>query len=118
MNDKINGTYKYSPDHSKFYTKELLLTNVLKMASQATQDAQHESFRHYLPDLNTPRFQAIAENDAYGHAQELLEHHRPPWLYGLYVHWRKLFEEPFKGVTSDGMYFLLLSILVSLNISN
>ncbi|KAI0135086.1 hypothetical protein F4814DRAFT_399849 [Daldinia grandis] len=72
------------------------------MASKATQDAQHESFRQYLPDLNTPRFQAIAENDAYGHAQELLEHHRPPWLYGLYVHWRKLFEEPFKGVTSDG----------------
>ncbi|KAI1470160.1 uncharacterized protein F4812DRAFT_316106 [Daldinia caldariorum] len=73
------------------------------MASQTTQDAQHESFRQYLPDLNTPRFQAIAKNDAYGHAKELLEHHRPPWLYGLYLHWRKLFEEPFKGVTNDGV---------------
>ncbi|KAI8959607.1 hypothetical protein F5Y11DRAFT_298775 [Daldinia sp. FL1419] len=72
------------------------------MTSQTTEDVQRESFRQYLPDLNTPRFQAIAKNDAYGHAKELLEHHRPPWLYGLYVHWRKLFEEPFKGVTSDG----------------
>ncbi|KAI1760713.1 hypothetical protein GGR53DRAFT_508752 [Hypoxylon sp. FL1150] len=72
------------------------------MTSTEQQDAQHTSFRQYLPDLNTPRFQAIAVNDAYGHAKELLEHQRPPWLYGLYVHWRKLFEEPFKGVTNDG----------------
>ncbi|KAI1383519.1 uncharacterized protein F4822DRAFT_79972 [Hypoxylon trugodes] len=72
------------------------------MTSQVKQDEQHSDFRKYLPDLNTPRFQAIAQNDAYGHAEELLEHHRPPWLYGLYVHWRKLFQEPFKGVTNDG----------------
>ncbi|KAI1134991.1 hypothetical protein F5Y05DRAFT_188092 [Hypoxylon sp. FL0543] len=72
------------------------------MTSTEKQDIQHGQFRQYLPDLNTPRFQAIAQNDAYGHARELLEHHRPPWLYGLYVHWRKLFEEPFKGVTNDG----------------
>ncbi|KAI0385969.1 hypothetical protein F5Y04DRAFT_245150 [Hypomontagnella monticulosa] len=72
------------------------------MTSSAEQGVQHSDFRKYLPDLDTPRFQAIAQNDAYGHAKELLEHHRPPWLYGLYVHWRKLFEEPFKGVTNDG----------------
>ncbi|KAI4867573.1 hypothetical protein F4820DRAFT_413493 [Hypoxylon rubiginosum] len=72
------------------------------MTSAEQQDAQHTSFRQYLPDLDTPRFQAIATNDAHGHAKELLEHQRPPWLYGLYVHWRKLFEEPFKGVTNDG----------------
>ncbi|KAI2619312.1 hypothetical protein GGR54DRAFT_604281 [Hypoxylon sp. NC1633] len=73
------------------------------MTSHTEQDAQHSSFRKYLPDLNTPRFQALAQNDAYGHAKELLEHHRPPWLYGLYVHWRKLFAEPFRGVTNDGI---------------
>ncbi|KAI2613673.1 uncharacterized protein GGS25DRAFT_468401 [Hypoxylon fragiforme] len=67
------------------------------------QQQQHADFRKYLPDLSTPRFQAIAQNDAKGHSRELLEHHRPPWLYGLYVHWRKLFEEPFRGVTSDGI---------------
>lgn len=76
------------------------------MASAEQQDAQRTSFRQYLPDLDTPRFQAIATNDAHGHAKELLEHHRPPWLYGLYVHWRKLFEEPFKGVTTDGTFTL------------
>lgn len=79
------------------------------MASSAEQDTQHGNFRHYLPDLNTPRFQAIATNDAHGHAKELLEHQRPPWLYGLYVHWRKLFEEPFRGVTNDGTFLLLAS---------
>ncbi|KAI1775568.1 hypothetical protein F4818DRAFT_440849 [Hypoxylon cercidicola] len=73
------------------------------MASAEKQDGPHTSFRDYLPDLNTPRFQAIAANDAHSHAKELLENHRPPWLYGLYVHWRKLFEEPFKGVTNDGV---------------
>ncbi|KAI0141148.1 hypothetical protein F4776DRAFT_550980 [Hypoxylon sp. NC0597] len=72
------------------------------MTSTEKQDAQHGQFRQYLPDLDTPRFQTIAKNDAYGHAKELLEHHRPPWLYGLYVHWRRLFEEPYKGVTNDG----------------
>lgn len=83
------------------------------MTSTEKQDAQHGEFRKYLPDLDTPRFHAIAKNDAYGHAKELLEHHRPPWLYGLYVHWRKLFEEPFKGVTNDGVYSLSLSFSFS-----
>ncbi|KAI2473685.1 hypothetical protein F4781DRAFT_379843 [Annulohypoxylon bovei var. microspora] len=72
------------------------------MTSTEKQNAQHGEFRKYLPDLDTPRFHIIAKNDEYGHAKELLEHHRPPWLYGLYMHWRKLFEEPFKGVTNDG----------------
>ncbi|KAI0173434.1 hypothetical protein GGR52DRAFT_387379 [Hypoxylon sp. FL1284] len=72
------------------------------MTSAEKQEAQHSGFRQYLPDLNTPRFQTIATNDAHGHAKELLEHHRPPWLYGLYMHWRKLFQEPFKGITNDG----------------
>ncbi|KAI1346763.1 hypothetical protein F5Y01DRAFT_297090 [Xylaria sp. FL0043] len=73
------------------------------MASQANQDSQHGAFRQYLPDLSTPRFTTMAQNDAYGHARELKEKQRPPWLHGLYVHWRKLFQEPFKGVTNDGI---------------
>ncbi|KAI1338669.1 hypothetical protein F5Y15DRAFT_416892 [Xylariaceae sp. FL0016] len=72
------------------------------MATQKAQDHQHADFRQFLPDLSTPRFTTIAQNDAYGHAKELKEKQGPPWLYGLYVHWRKLFEEPYKGVTSDG----------------
>ncbi|KAI1073744.1 hypothetical protein F5B20DRAFT_565935 [Whalleya microplaca] len=73
------------------------------MTSPAKQDSQHGDFRQYLPDLSTPRFTTIATNDAHGHAKELKEKHAPPWLHGLYVHWLKLFQEPFKGVTNDGV---------------
>ncbi|RYO92119.1 hypothetical protein DL766_010289 [Monosporascus sp. MC13-8B] len=72
------------------------------MTSAAEQDSQHGEFRQYLPDLSTPRFATLAQCDAYSHARELTEHHRPPWLYGLYTHWLKLLQEPFKGITSDG----------------
>ncbi|KAI0411718.1 hypothetical protein F5X98DRAFT_42465 [Xylaria grammica] len=72
------------------------------MTSPANEDA-HAGFRQHLPDLSTPRFTAIARNDAYGHTRELTEKRAPPWLYGLYVHWRKLLQEPFKGVTNDGI---------------
>ncbi|KAI1125920.1 hypothetical protein F5Y10DRAFT_221602 [Nemania abortiva] len=73
------------------------------MATPANQDSQHGDFRKYLPDLSTPRFTTIAQNDAYGHAKELKDKQAPPWLYGLYTHWRKLLQEPFKGITNDGV---------------
>ncbi|KAI1186289.1 hypothetical protein F5B17DRAFT_369085 [Nemania serpens] len=73
------------------------------MASPANQDSQQSDFRQYLPDLTTPRFVAIAQNGAHGHAKELIEKQAPPWLYGLYTHWRKLLQEPFKGITNDGI---------------
>ncbi|KAH9902340.1 hypothetical protein F4778DRAFT_737276 [Xylariomycetidae sp. FL2044] len=73
------------------------------MTSASTQDSQHGEFRQYLPDLTSPRFTTIAQCDAYSHARELKEHQRPPWLYGLYMHWRKLLQEPFKGITNDGV---------------
>ncbi|KAI0483335.1 hypothetical protein GGR56DRAFT_238636 [Xylariaceae sp. FL0804] len=72
------------------------------MASETKQEAQHGEFRRYLPDLSTPRFTTLAQNDAHGHALELTEKQAPPWLHGLYQHWRKLLQEPFKGVTNDG----------------
>lgn len=72
------------------------------MAAPTNQDAQLGDFRKYLPDLTTPRFTTIAQNDAHGHAKELVEKQGPPWLYGLYTHWRKLLQEPFKGITNDG----------------
>ncbi|KAI0408847.1 hypothetical protein F4802DRAFT_299059 [Xylaria palmicola] len=73
------------------------------MTSEANQDSQHGEFRQYLPDLSTPRFTTLARNDARGHARELLDKQSPPWLYGLYTHWRKLLQEPFKGITNDGV---------------
>ncbi|KAK5630109.1 hypothetical protein RRF57_005824 [Xylaria bambusicola] len=73
------------------------------MTSESKQDARHGDFRQYLPDLSTPRFTTIAQNDARGHAKELKEKQAPPWLYGLYTHWRRLLQEPFKGITNDGV---------------
>ncbi|KAI1437649.1 hypothetical protein GGR50DRAFT_692164 [Xylaria sp. CBS 124048] len=72
------------------------------MTSQDEQPQQEAGFRQYLPDLSTPRFIALGQNDAYSHARELTEKHNPPWLYGLYTHWQKLLQEPFKGITNDG----------------
>ena len=66
-------------------------------------NAQKGEFRKYLPDLTTKRFTVMRGNDAYGHAGDFKELHNPPWLYGLYELWMKLLEEPFKGVTNDGM---------------
>ncbi|KAI1176180.1 hypothetical protein F4777DRAFT_547385 [Nemania sp. FL0916] len=76
------------------------------MASQTnpSQDPEQQSaFRQYLPDLSTPRFTTLAQNDARGHARELTEKQAPPWLHGLYKHWQKLLQEPFIGVTNDGV---------------
>jgi hypothetical protein len=87
------------------------------MAPSNKQDSQHGQFRQYLPDLSTPRFTAIAQNDAYGHAKELKERQAPPWLHGLYIHWRNLLQEPFKGITNDGMPFLSTDDLSHLNMS-
>ncbi|KAJ1327413.1 DUF3500 domain-containing protein [Microdochium nivale] len=75
---------------------------------QQQKQAQHlasspAGFRQHLPDLSQPRFVALAAADAHTHAAELLERRRPPWLHGLYEHWMRLLQEPFRGVTSDGV---------------
>lgn len=76
----------------------------MNMSSSEEQSSQRSEFRQYLPDLTTPRFTALAQNDAYGHAKELIDKQAPPWLHGLYLHWRKLLQEPFKGVTNNGVF--------------
>lgn len=60
------------------------------------------TYHQYLPDLSTPRFAAMQRQDAHEYAAEFKEGGRPPWLHALYLHWRDLLSEPFKGVTSDG----------------
>ncbi|KAG8412665.1 hypothetical protein J3458_013107 [Metarhizium acridum] len=60
------------------------------------------SYHQYLPDLNTPRFQMMQQQDAHEYAMAFKEGGNPPWLHALYLHWRCLFEEPFKGITNDG----------------
>ncbi|AEO65862.1 uncharacterized protein THITE_2113407 [Thermothielavioides terrestris NRRL 8126] len=67
-------------------------------------DDQHGdgAYRQYLPDLSTPRFTEMQKQDAHEYAAAFKEGGVPPWLHGLYLHWRKLFQEPFKGITNDG----------------
>ncbi|KAK0618558.1 hypothetical protein B0T17DRAFT_495943 [Bombardia bombarda] len=59
-------------------------------------------YRQHLPDLSIPRFTTMQKQDAHEYAQAFIQGGMPPWLHALYLHWRKLFQEPFKGVTSDG----------------
>ncbi|PNS19205.1 hypothetical protein CAC42_2382 [Sphaceloma murrayae] len=62
------------------------------------------AYREHLHDLSTPRFTGMKTLDAHAYADDFLHKgHQPPWLFALYRHWRSLFEEPFKGVTSDGV---------------
>lgn len=63
-------------------------------------------FRKFLPDLNTPRFEALKVATAQDHVNAFLEKHNPPWLFQLWEHWRRLYQEPFRGVTTDGKSFM------------
>ncbi|KAF9737644.1 hypothetical protein PMIN06_003905 [Paraphaeosphaeria minitans] len=60
------------------------------------------AFRAHLPDLATPRFTTAAKQDVYEYAKFFQDNHAPSWLFDLTQAWAKLYEEPFKGVTSDG----------------
>ncbi|KAF2148601.1 hypothetical protein K461DRAFT_233279 [Myriangium duriaei CBS 260.36] len=70
------------------------------MAKDATTDS---AYRQYLPDLGQPRFTTMKTQNPYEYADAFRKTHQPPWLYALYRHWRELFEQPFKGVTTDGI---------------
>ncbi|KAK2768316.1 hypothetical protein FQN54_000169 [Arachnomyces sp. PD_36] len=59
-------------------------------------------FRQYLPDLSQPRFTTAKDQDAYSYADTFKSKQVPPWLYNLTQTWERLYEEPYKGVTSDG----------------
>lgn len=60
-------------------------------------------YRQYLPDLGLERFQAMRNQDAHEYAHDFKTLRQPPWLHALYMHWLELLQEPFKGVTADGM---------------
>jgi hypothetical protein len=73
------------------------------MASDGGQLTAHGGeYRQHLPDLSIPRFTIMQQQDAHGYAIAFKEGGIPPWLHALYVHWRKLLKEPFKGITNDG----------------
>jgi len=72
----------------------------------AGSDFHDSDYRQYLPDLTIPRFTTMQKQDAHEYAHAFIAGGNPPWLHALYLHWRKLFKEPFKGVTNDGMCLL------------
>jgi hypothetical protein len=60
-------------------------------------------FRQYVPDLNTPRFQTAKEQDPYKYSEAFQKTQHPPWLFKLTQAWENLLEQPYKGVTTDGI---------------
>jgi len=72
-------------------------------SAEAPKTSHAGEYRKYLPDLSIPRFQIMKQQDAHVYAQAFKTGHQPPWLYSLYQFWLSLLEEPFVGVTSDGM---------------
>ncbi|KAI9172764.1 hypothetical protein HJFPF1_02278 [Paramyrothecium foliicola] len=61
------------------------------------------TYHQYLPDLGQDRFQVMQQQNAHEYASSFKEGGSPPWLHALYLHWRELFKEPFKGITNDGL---------------
>lgn len=69
-------------------------------------DSSAGTYHKYLPALDTPRFQEMQKQDAHEYAANFKKNGQPPWLHALYLHWRDLFKEPFRGVTTDGKSIL------------
>lgn len=72
------------------------------MTSTTVNEGGDGEYRQYLPNLSIPRFTTMQKQDAHEYAKAFVEGGNPPWLHALYLHWRKLLQEPFKGVTNDG----------------
>lgn len=71
--------------------------------STSTNGAPAEYLKH-VPDLTIPRFTTMKQQNAHEYADAFTKGaHQPPWLYALFKHWRMLFEEPYKGITTDGV---------------
>jgi hypothetical protein len=72
------------------------------MSDKSSFKEASEAFRAHLPDLTTPRFTTASKQDVYEYAKFFQDNHAPPWLFDLTQAWAKLYDEPFKGVTTDG----------------
>ncbi|RSL47060.1 hypothetical protein CEP54_013581 [Fusarium duplospermum] len=75
---------------------------VSRIDTMGDQKPHDSSFREHLPDLSIPRFTTMQKQNAYEYVEAFKTSGQPPWLHGLYLHWRKLFEEPYQGITNDG----------------
>lgn len=71
------------------------------------------NFRDHLPDLSQPRFTVMAKQDAHEYAHAFQETAQPPWIFALYQFWLELAQEPYKGITEDGMAKLLPNPMIT-----
>lgn len=61
-------------------------------------------FRRHLPNLSSPRFEAAANQNPYEYVDAFRKNQHPPWIYNLTKAWEKLLEEPYQGITTDGLH--------------
>lgn len=73
------------------------------MATTTEQAELSAAFRQHLPDLTSPRFVTTAKQSPYEYSEAFQKTQVPPWLYRLTEAWKVLLEEPYKGVTIDGI---------------
>ncbi|KAK8100126.1 hypothetical protein PG999_010500 [Apiospora kogelbergensis] len=73
------------------------------MTNSDRSDLDHGQYRQFLPDLSLPRFTTMQQQDAHKYAKAFKTGGSPPWLHSLYLHWRRLFQEPYRGITTDGI---------------
>ena len=82
----------------------------------STNGTAKASFRQYLPDITTPRFRTANEQSPYQYVEAFQTQKHPRPLYDLAEAWEELLNEPFTGVTNDGMSHVKnLLIYVALN---
>lgn len=62
------------------------------------------AFRQYVPDLKDPKWTGLAQRSALSHAQHLFD--TVSLVRELDREWRRLYSEPFKGITTDGKTFM------------
>lgn len=72
------------------------------MGSMGNGIQQKSHYGQYLPDLTQPRFTNMSKQTYREYADDFKQHARPPWLHALWMHWRDLFKEPYRGVSTDG----------------
>lgn len=72
------------------------------MGSMGSESQKKSHYGQYLPDLTQPRFTNMSKQTYKEYADEFKQHGRPPWLYALWMHWRDLLKEPYRGISTDG----------------
>lgn len=88
-----------------FYLNILKSLSSGQMSTSTTTTDQDlaTAFRQHLPDLTSPRFTTCSKQSPYEYSEAFQQNHVPPWLYNLTEAWKSLLQEPYKGVSTDGM---------------